>query len=144
MGSLLDIMAVNLFDSVRNIYEAEDDMKEENWGEVRRNCLDSIPKCARMYIYLDGIELEKEEDVLSEFIARIAPRGWLCHDWSDVKEKYLKWKNVEDSKAVAEEVYNYTKELVSDCDKAFVRLQPDLKIQACLKSGGEEAHVPGE
>jgi sulfite reductase beta subunit-like hemoprotein len=144
MGSLLDIMAINLFDSLRNIYEAEDDMKEENWGEVKRKCLDSIPKCARMYIYLDGIELDKEEEILDEFISRIVPRRWLCHDWSDVKEKYLKWKTSEDSKAVAEEIYEYTKELVKDCDKAFVRLQPDLKIQACLKSGGEEAHVPGE
>lgn len=143
MGSLLDIMAVNLFDSARNIYEAEDDIKEENWGEVRRKCLDSMPKCARMYIYLDGIELEKEEDALSEFINRIAPRDWLCHDWSDLKDKYLHWKNAEDSKAVAEEIFNYTKELVSDCDKAFVRLQPDLRIQACIKSG-EEAHIPGE
>src|SRR5579875_1694259 len=143
MGSLLDVMAVNLFDSIRNIYEAEDDIKEENWGEVKRKCLDSIPKCARMYIYLDGIELQRDEEILSEFTARIAPRGWLCHDWSDIKEKYIKWKNSEDSKTVAEEIYKYTKGFVSDCDKAFVRLQPNLKIQACLKEG-EEAHIPGE
>jgi sulfite reductase beta subunit-like hemoprotein len=144
MGSLLDIMAINLFDAVRNIYEAEDDMKERNWAEVKRKCLDSIPKCAKMYIYLDGVDLDKEDEILSEFTSRIVPRDWLCHDWSDVKEKYLKWKNAEDSQGVAEEVYNYTKELVSDCDKAFVRLQPDLKIQACIKSVGEEAHIPGE
>jgi hypothetical protein len=97
-----------------------------------------------MYIYLDGVDLDKEDEILSEFTSRIVPRDWLCHDWSDVKEKYLKWKNAEDSQGVAEEVYNYTKELVSDCDKAFVRLQPDLKIQACIKSVGEEAHIPGE
>ena len=96
-----------------------------------------------MYIYLDGIELQRDEEILSEFTARIAPRGWLCHDWSDIKEKYLKWKNSEDSKTVAEEIYKYTKEFVSDSDKAFVRLQPSLKIQACLKEG-EEAHIPGE
>ncbi|HWP93063.1 MAG TPA: nitrite/sulfite reductase [Thermodesulfobacteriota bacterium] len=144
MGSLLDIMAINLFDAIRNIYEAEDDMKEGNWEEVKKKCLDSIPKCARMYIYLDGVELEKEDEVLSEFTSRIVPRDWLCHDWSDVKEKYFTWKDFPVSKLLAEEIYNYTKELVKDCDKAFVRLQPDLKIQACLKSEGEEAHVPGE
>lgn len=143
MGSLLDIMAISLFDSIRNIYEAEDDMREENWGEVRRKCLDSIPKCAKMYIYLDGVELQRDEEILSEFTSRIVPRGWLCHDWSDVKERYLKWKNSKDSKAVAEEIYDYTKELVTDCDKAFVRLLPNLKIQACLKEG-EEVHIPGE
>ncbi len=144
MGSLLDIMAINLFDAIRNIYEAEDDMKEGNWEEVKKKCLDSIPKCARMYIYLDGVELEKEDEVLSEFTSRIVPRDWLCHDWSDVREKYFTWKESPVSKSLAEEIYNYTKELVKDCDKAFVRLQPDLKIQACLKSEGEEAHVPGE
>jgi hypothetical protein len=144
VGSLLDLMAINLFDAVRNTYEAEDDLKEENWKEVKRKCLESIPKCAKMYIYLDGVDLQKEEEILSEFTSRIVPRGWLCHDWSDVKEKYLKWKDSEDLKAVAEEMYNYTKEFVKDCDKAFIRLQPDLKIQACLKGGGEEAHIPGE
>lgn len=144
MGSLLDVMAVNLFDAVRNIYEAEDDMKEGNFEEVKRKCLDSIPKCARMYIYLDGVELENADEILSEFISRIAPKDWLCHDWSDLKEKYLVWKDSQVSKSVAEEIYSYTKELVQDCDKAFVRLQPDLKIQACLKTDGEEAHVPGE
>ncbi|HEX3034850.1 MAG TPA: nitrite/sulfite reductase [Thermodesulfobacteriota bacterium] len=144
MGSLLDIMAVNLFDSNRNIYEAEDDLKEENWGEAKRKCLDSIPKCARMYIYLDGIELDREEEILTEFTRRVVPRNWLCHDWSDIKEKYLKWKNAEDSKIIAEEIYGYTKEFVKDCDKAFVRLQPNLKIQVCLKEGSEEAHIPGE
>lgn len=143
MGSLLDVIAINLFDSIRNIYEAEDDMKEDNWMEVRRKCLDSITKCARMYIYLDGVELQRDEEILNEFTSRIVPRGWLCHDWSDVTEKYLKWKDSEDSKTVAEEIYNYTKELVSDCDKAFIRLQPNLKIEACLKEG-EEAHIPGE
>lgn len=143
MGSLLDIMAINLFDSIRNIYESEDDIREENWGEVKRKCLDSITKCAKMYIYLDGIEIERDEEILSEFTTRIVPRGWLCHDWSDVKEKYLKWKNSDNSKTVAEEIYGYTKGLVSDCDKAFIRLQPNLKIQACLKEG-EESHIPGE
>lgn len=144
MGSLLDIMAVNLFDSIRNVYEAEDDMKEENWKEVKRKCLDSIPKCARMYIYLDGIELQEEEEILSEFVTKIVPRGWLCHDWSDIKEKYMEWRDAEVSKALAEEIYNYTRDLVKDCDKAFVRLQPDLKIQACIKGRGEESHIPGE
>lgn len=143
MGSLLDIMAINLFDSIRNVYEAEDDIKEENWAEVKRKCLDSIPKCAKMYIYLDGVEIEKDEEILGEFTKRIVPRGWLCHDWSDVKERYIKWKNSEDSKTVAEEIYSYTKRLVNDCDKAFIRLQPNLKIQACLKEG-EESHIPGE
>ncbi|MGQ0794540.1 MAG: nitrite/sulfite reductase [Deltaproteobacteria bacterium] len=143
MGSLLDTMAVNLFDSVRNVYEAEDDMKEENWAEVQRKCLDSLPKCARMYIYLDGIELDNDEEILTEFTARIVPRGWLCHDWSDVKDKYIEWRGAPSSKALAEEIYKYTKELVDDCDKAFVRLQPDLKIQACLKTP-DEVHIPGE
>jgi sulfite reductase beta subunit-like hemoprotein len=143
MGSLLDVMAVNLFDAIRNIYEAEDDMREENWGEIKRKCLESIPKCARMYIYLDGVELQKEEEILGEFITRIVPRNWLCHDWSDIKERYLGWKNSEDSKVVVEEIYHYTKEFVKDCDTAFIRLQPDLKIQVCLKEG-EEAHIPGE
>lgn len=96
-----------------------------------------------MYIYLDGVELDHEIEILNEFASRIAPRGWLCHDWSDVKDRYVKWKKSDDSKAVVEEIYNYTKELVNDCDKAFVRLQPDLKIQACLKEG-EEASIPGE
>jgi hypothetical protein len=143
VGSLLDLMAINLFDSIRNIYEGEDDMKEGNWKEVKRKCLDSILKCAKMYVYLDGVEVDKEEEILTEFTSRIAPRDWLCHDWSQVKERYLKWKNSEDSKAIAEEVYNYTNDLVKDCDKAFIRLQPNLKIQACLKET-EEAHIPGE
>ena len=143
VGSLLDLMAINLFDSIRNIYEGEDDMKEGNWKEVKRKCLDSILKCAKMYVYLDGVEVDKEEEILTEFTSRIAPRDWLCHDWSQVKERYLKWKNSEDSKAIAEEVYNYTNDLVKDCDKAFIRLQPNLKIQACLKEA-EEAHIPGE
>ena len=96
-----------------------------------------------MYVYLDGVEVDKEEEILTEFTSRIAPRDWLCHDWSDVKEQFLKWKNSEDTKIIAEEVYNYTKDLVKDCDQAFIRLQPNLKIQACLKQG-EEAHIPGE
>jgi len=142
-GSLLDVMAINLFDALRNTYEAEDDMKEENWGEVRRKCLDSILKCSKMYVFLDGIESEIEQEILMEFTRRIAPRDWLCHNWSDLRERYLGWKKSEDSKTVSENILSYTKEFVKDCDKAFVRLQPDLKIQACLE-GGEEASIPGE
>jgi sulfite reductase (ferredoxin) len=143
MGSLLDLMAVNLFDAIRNVYEAEDDIKEGRWDEVKRKCLESIPKCAKMYIYLDGIELDSEELILNEFVSRIVPRGWLCNDWSDIKERYLKWKSSEGSEAVAIEVFNYTRELVRDCDKTFLRLQPNLRIQACLE-GREEGSVPGE
>ncbi|MCI0453775.1 MAG: hypothetical protein L0Y68_02125, partial [Candidatus Dadabacteria bacterium] len=72
-----------------------------------------------------------------------APRDWLCHDWSNVNERYLGWKNSEDSQAVAEEIFKYTRDLVKDCDTAFIRLQPNLKIQACLKES-EEVHIPGE
>ena len=143
MGSLLDLMAVNLFDAIRNVYEAEDDIKEGRWDEVKRKCLESIPKCAKMYIYLDGIELDNEELILNEFVSRIVPRGWLCNDWSDIKERYQKWKSSEGSEAVAIEVFNYTRELVRDCDKTFLRLQPSLRIHACLESR-EEGSVLGE
>lgn len=147
-GSLLDIMAVNLFDSLRNMYEAEDDAKEGNWKEVARKSLESIIKCAKMYVYLLGEEYEDEEKILSTFAEKILPKRWLCNDFSDIKVRYFEWKDKfskingsgEDDgiENLALEMYNYAKNFVNDCDKAFVRLQPSLKIQACLKSKGED------
>ena len=162
-GSLIDVMAINLFDSLRNIYEAEDDTKEGKWEAVAEKSLESIVKCAKMYVYLTGEEPEEEEKILSLFSEKILPKGWLCNDFSDIKERYFEWKNKlkgkgEDGKEkeegrgeksterevveleeLAKEIYDYAKLFVSDCDKAFVRLQPNLKIEACLKSkGGDE------
>ncbi|MGK9368459.1 nitrite/sulfite reductase [Melioribacter sp. Ez-97] len=131
-GSLLDLMAVNLFDSIRNIYEAEDDLKNGDANIAREKCLEAILLSSKMFVYLDGIEPENEEEILSEFTDRIAPRNWLCGEWSDLKTKYFKWKNNPDSGI--DELLSYSKKFVYDCDKSFVRLQPNLKIQQCAKN----------
>lgn len=132
-GSLLDIMAINLYDSIRNIYEAEDDIKSENWNAVKSKCLESLLLCAKMYVYLEGIEPQSEEEILTEFVNRIATKKWLCNDWSDIKEKYFIWKYSMESKNLAFEIYEYTKDFVKDSDKTFLRLLPNLKIMECSK-----------
>ncbi len=137
-GSLLDIMAINLYDSIRNIYEANDDITAENWSEVKTKCLDSLLKCAKMYVFLEGIEPQDEEEILKEFVEKIAPKNWLCNDWSDIKEKYFIWKYSPDNKEVALEIYNYAEEFVKDCDKSYLRLLPNLKIMQCAKVMEEE------
>ncbi|MEG8946162.1 nitrite/sulfite reductase [Rosettibacter firmus] len=132
-GSLLDIMAINLYDSIRNIYEAEDDIKAKNWSAVKEKCLDSILKCAKMYVYLEGIEPTSEDEILNEFVERINIKHWLCNDWSDIKEKYFIWKYSSDNEINAIEILNYTKEFVKDSDKSYMRLLPNLKIMECAK-----------
>ncbi len=132
-GSLLDIMAINLYDSIQNIYEAEDDFKANNWSAVKEKCADSILKCAKMYVFLEGIEPQTEEEILTEFVNRIAPKHWLCNDWSDIKYKYFIWKYSQDNKDLANEMFKYTKEFVKDSDKSYLRLLPNLKILECAK-----------
>ena len=136
-GSLLDLMAVNLFDSIRNIYESEDDIKAESWNLVKEKCLDSLLKCAKMFVSLEGIEPQEEEEILDEFRSRIASKKLLCSDWSNIKDDFLKWKYSEAVKETALELYEYTKEFVADCDKSYLRLQPNLKIMECAKNNGE-------
>ncbi|MFA3783524.1 nitrite/sulfite reductase [Melioribacteraceae bacterium 4301-Me] len=137
-GSLLDLMAINLFDSIRNIYEAEDDLKSENWNLVKEKCLDSILKCAKMFVYLEGVEPQEESEILNEFVKRINPKRWLCNDWSNIKENFLKWKYNKEEQETILQLYNYTKEFVYDCDKSYLRLQPSLKIMECIKNNGEK------
>lgn len=136
-GSLLDLMAVNLFDSFRNIYEIEDDIKSGNWNLVKEKSIDSILKCAKMYIFLEGIEPVDEEEILNEFVSRIVSKKWLCNDWTNIKENYMKWKFAEAAKETALESYSYTKDFVNDCDKSYLRLQPNLKIMECVKNNGD-------
>ncbi|MCL4550548.1 MAG: nitrite/sulfite reductase [Bacteroidetes bacterium] len=137
-GSLLDLMAINLFDSIRNIYECEDDIKAENWKLVKEKCLDSLLKCAKMFVFLEGIEPQNEEEILDEFVSRISNKKWLCNDWSDIKDVFLKWKYSEVSKEAVLKLYNYTNGFVHDCDKSYLRLQPTLKIMECAKNNGDE------
>ncbi len=136
-GSLLDLMAVNLFDSIRNVYESEDYIKAENWKEVKEKCLDSLLKCAKMFVYLEGIEPTAENEILNEFVSRIASKNWLCGNWSNIKDDFRKWKYSEAGKESALELYEYTKEFVEDCDKSYLRLQPTLKIMECTKNNGD-------
>lgn len=136
-GSLLDLMAVNLFDSIRNIYESEDEIKAEDWKSVKEKCLDSLLKCAKMFVYLEGIEPQEEEEILNEFTARIVSKKWLCGDWSNIKDIFLKSKYSEAGKESVMGLYEYTKEFVADCDKSYLRLQPTLKIMECTKNNGD-------
>ncbi|AFN74107.1 putative sulfite reductase, contains SirA-like domain [Melioribacter roseus P3M-2] len=131
-GSLLDLMAVNLFDSIRNIYEAQDDIKAGLINDAKRKCLESILLSSKMFVFLEGIEPETENDILSEFVNRIAAKNWLCNDWSNLKDIYYELKNSPGDKI--DELFNYSKEFVYDCDKSFVRLQPNLKIQQCINN----------
>jgi TusA-related sulfurtransferase len=135
-------MAVNLFDSFRNIYEIEDDIKSGNWNLVKEKSIDSILKCAKMYIFLEGIEPVDEEEILNEFVSRIVSKKWLCNDWTNIKENYIKWKFAEATKETALESYNYTKIFVNDCDKSYLRLQPNLKIMECAKNNGDGNDPP--
>ncbi|MDH7604683.1 MAG: nitrite/sulfite reductase [Melioribacter sp.] len=137
-GSLLDIMAINLYDSMRNIYEAEDDIKAENWSAVKSKCFDSLLKCSKMYVYLEGIEPQNEEEILTEFVNRIVPKHWLCNDWSNIKDNYFIWKHSSDEKEIALRIFDYTKRFVEDSDKSYLRLLPNLKIMECAKITGEE------
>ncbi|MGK9475651.1 nitrite/sulfite reductase [Melioribacter sp. OK-6-Me] len=134
-GSLLDLMAINLFDSIRYIYEAEDYIKIGDIDSARNKCLEALLLSSRMFVFLDGIDSENEDEILNEFIARIVPRKWLCNDWSDLKNRYYQWKS--NSNADITELLKYSKDFVYDCDKSFVRLQPNLKIQQCAKIEGE-------
>lgn len=136
-GSLLDLMAINLFDSLRNIYESEDDIKAEKWNLVKDKCIESILKCAKMFIFLEGIEPQDEEEILDEFVTRIVSKKWLCNDWSNIKENYFKWKYSMPEKETVLELFNYTRDFVNDCDKSFIRLQPNLKIMECVKNNGD-------
>ncbi len=135
-GSLLDVMAVNLFDAIRNIYEAEDEFKLANHEKVKAKLLEAIVKCAKMFIFLEGIELNTEHEILDTFEEKILPKQWLCHDWSDLKEKYFFWKDKPASAEVSEFI-SLTRKFVSDCDSAFLRLQPDLKVQQCIREEGD-------
>lgn len=137
-GSLLDIMAINLYDSIRNIYEAEDDFNLEEWNNVKQKCLDSILKCSKMYVYLEGIEPQNEEEILTEFVNRIVHKNWLCNNWNDIKDNYFIWKYSSDNKQTSFEILEYTKKFVEDADKSYLRLLPNLKILECAKVTGEE------
>jgi sulfite reductase beta subunit-like hemoprotein len=145
-GSLLDIMAINLFDSFRNIYDIENELKTNIRSEsIKEKILDSILKCAKMYVYLEGEEPQEEEKILSMFAERILPKKWFCSDWSNIREKYneIKLKNFSElSENEIKEYIIYAKNFVKDSEKAFVRLKPNLKIQECLAR--KEEHIPGE
>jgi sulfite reductase beta subunit-like hemoprotein len=146
-GSLIDLMAVNLFDSFRNIYDIK--VEEKVYGvkrdSIKEKILDSIMKCAKMYDYLEGEEPQEEEKILNIFVERILPKRWFCSDWSDLKQKYYEIKS-EDFEKISEEkireFIKYATDFVKDAEKAFVRLKPNLKIQECLRQ--KEEHVPGE
>lgn len=137
-GSLLDLMAINLFDAIRNIYEAEDDIKAGRIENVRTKCLDAILSSARMFVYLEGLEPQSEEEILADFSEKIAAKNWLCNDWSTLKEQYYEWKTRTHFRP--EELIEFARKFVYDCDKSFVRLQPNLKIAVCAKSQEEEVY----
>ncbi len=137
-GSLIDLMAVNLFDAYRNIYEIEYLKQHRKFSEIKANLLDSIIKCAKTYVYLEGEEPQTEEDILRQFESKILPKGWFCSDWSELISTYHKIKETADSESILNFI-NYVKEFVKDSEKAFIRLKPNLKIQECRRAtGGDE------
>ncbi len=140
-GSLLDLMAVNLFDAYRNIYEVEqEDIKLNRWDDVREKLADSLVKCAKTYVYLEGIEPQQPEEIIKEFINRIIPKNWFCSDWSDLESVFKNIKSCRQEELTS--FYPYVKNFVKDAEKAFLRLKPNLKVKECLARRDE--HVPGE
>lgn len=140
-GSLLDLMAVNLFDAYRNIYELEqEDIKLKRWDDVKQKLIDSIVKCAKTYVYLEGIEPQDPQEIIMEFISRIIPKSWFCSNWSDLDSVF---ENIKSSQGEdIAKFYPYVKNFVKDAEKAFLRLKPNLKVKECLAR--KEEHVPGE
>ncbi|MCX7734697.1 MAG: nitrite/sulfite reductase [bacterium] len=140
-GSLVDLMAINLFDSYRNIYEIEqEDIKLGRWNDVKEKLLDSLLKCSKTYVLLEGIEPQNPDEILDEFVKRILPKNWFCSDWEDIRETYKNIKETDGEEI--QKFYPYVKNFVKDAEKAFLRLKPNLKIMEC--SAKREENVPGE
>ena len=137
-GSLIDLMAINLFDAIRYTLEADDLAKIGKFEEAKKLLLDAMRKCAKMYVYLLGIEEDDPQKLFDEFVKNIVPKGWLCSDWADITQKYKEFEKLPANSENIRKISSYVSEFVKDCDKAFVRLQPNLKIEVCKKGGDSD------
>ncbi|MCX8029686.1 MAG: nitrite/sulfite reductase [Brevinematales bacterium] len=139
-GSLLDIISISIFESLREVYEAEEYLQDEDFSTVVQKSFNAVLGCMKALLYLKGLDLSTPEEIIDNYKNLIIPDRILPREYDSITEDVIEWiKNVNKiDKYKANEVLNKVSLFVRDVDKAFLRLTPELKIEALRNSGEDD------
>ncbi|MFN4245231.1 MAG: hypothetical protein ACK4F9_03660 [Brevinematia bacterium] len=137
-GSLLDIISISLFESLREVYEAEEYLQDGDFSTVVQKSFNAVLGCVRALLYLKGIELSDPKEIFENYRSIIQDRI-LPREYDTITDEALEWmKNVNKiSYEEADRILDRVSLFVKNVDKAFLRLTPELKIEA-LKNGDKD------
>lgn len=138
-GSLLDIISISLFESLREVYEAEEYLQDGDYSIVVQKSFNAVVGCIKALLYLKGLELNDPNDILNNYNL-IVNDGILPKEFNNIDSQVLDWlKNVN---KIDHNEANYILDIASlfvkSVDKAFLRLTPELKIEALKNSDKDE------
>lgn len=138
-GSLLDIISISIFEALREIYEAEEYLQDEDYSTVVQKSFNAVVGCIKALLYLKGLELEDPKEIFQNYKNLIVPDRILPETYNNIDEEAISWiSNINKiDKKTANQILNRSSLFVRDVDKAFLRLTPELKIEA-LKNGDDD------
>lgn len=143
-GSLLDIISISLFEAQRELYEAEEYLENEDYGTVIQKSFKAVVNSIRSLLYLDGLEIEDEMEILSKYRENIVPKNILPSKFNNIGDEAKIWPTLISTINMekAEEILKFASKFVKIVDKSFLRLTPELKIEQLNKDEeGKSSYV---
>ena len=142
-GSLIDVIAINIFEGLRYVYEAEEILSEGNYKGAIKKSIDAVVSCARALLYLEGVEYQDYREILKELEKKTIAKCYISRDFSGVLSRVEEWYGILDNgmkniDSLALECLRYAEEFTRACDEAFSRLSPKLKIKALANCQEDE------
>ncbi len=141
-GSLLDIISISLFESLREVYEAEEYLNDEDYQTVTQKCFNAVLGCIKALMYLKGIDLSNPKEILDSFPS-IVNEKILPKEYNTIANEAMEWMKdiTKIDKKKANEILNRTSEFVKQVDKAFLRLTPELKIEQIKNTQNDDDEI---
>lgn len=139
-GSLLDIISISIFEALREVYEAEGDLQDEDYQTVIQKSFNAVVGCCKALLYLKGLELQEPLEILQKYKELVLPDRILPKTYDTITDEAVEWmKNINKfDKETTEKVFDKVSLFVRDVDKAFLRLTPELKIEALKNSDDDD------